>query len=316
MAITADSIYTGGAMDTASAGSHSVFVPEVWAPAIELAFKEKLVFGALATDLSAMVSGGGDTIHLPTIDQVASGDKTVETAISWATSAGVQTEETLSINKHTYSACLIEDILATTSSYQLTQMYAKELGYALAKSIDEYIESQVLESCKSAAGGINGIGLAGSPHLGAQSDWDLVLTSLLPEDQDLSNWVLVLPPATFANLANLVQLAYGTEGAPLGNKFTQTGAVTKLFGMDVFVSPNVTTGATNMDNAGGGTDTQNVEGYAIHKSSLYIAYAKNVNIKTFYDIDYLGTKMVADVMYGCTVRNASTTGQKRVHFMT
>ena len=314
MAIAADSIYTGGAMSGVT-DSHDVFVPEVWGPAIELAFKEKLVFGDLATDLSPMVAGGGDTIHLPTIDQVASGDKTAESAITWATSAAVQTQETLSINKHTYAACLIEDILATTSSYALTQMYAKELGYALAKSIDEYIETQVLASCQASGGGINGIGLAGSPHLGAASDWDLVLSSLLPEDQDLSNWVLVLPPATFANLANLVQLAYGTEGAPLGNKFTQTGAVTKLFGMDVFVSPNVTTGATNMD-SGGGTDTQNVEGYAIHKSSLYIAYAKNVNIKTFYDIDYLGTKMVADVMYGCTVRNSNTTRQKRVHFMT
>ena len=305
MAITADSIYTGGAL-SGETDSHDVFVPEVWGPAIELAFKEKLVFGALATDLSAMVGGGGDTIHLPTID---------ETAISWATGAQVQTEETLEVNKHTYSACLIEDILKTTSSYDLMTMYAKELGYALAKSIDEYIESQVLASCQSSAGGINGIALGGSPHLGAAADFDAILTSLLPEDQDLANWTLVLPPAIYANLANLVQLAYGTDQSPLGNKFTQTGGVGKLFGMNVLVSPNVTTATTDMD-SGGGSDDQDIEGYVIHNSSLYIAYSKNVNLKSFYDIDYLGTKLVADVMYGCTVRNASTTGQKRVHFMT
>ena len=173
MAIAADSIYTGGAMSGVT-DSHDVFVPEVWGPAIELAFKEKLVFGDLATDLSPMVAGGGATIHLPTIDQVASGDKTAEQAISWATSAAVQTEESLSVSKHTYAACLIEDIVATTSSYQLTQMYAKELGYALAKSIDEYIESQVLASCQSASGGINGIALSGSPHLGAAADFDAI----------------------------------------------------------------------------------------------------------------------------------------------
>ena len=68
MAITANSIYTGGAMSGVS-DSHDVFVPEVWGPAIELAFKEKLVFGSLATDLSPMVANGGDLIHLPTIDQ-------------------------------------------------------------------------------------------------------------------------------------------------------------------------------------------------------------------------------------------------------
>ena len=314
MAITANSIYTGGAMSGAT-DSHDVFVPEVWGPAIELAFKEKLVFGSLATDLSPMVSNGGDTIHLPTIDQIASGDKTAESAISWATGAGVQTEESLSVSKHTYSACLIEDILATTSSYDMMTMYAKELGYALAKSIDEYIESQVLASVQSSGGGINGIALSGTPHLGAVADFDAILTSILPEDPDTANWTMVLPPTIFANLANLVQLAYGTDQSPLGNKFTQTGGVGKLFGMDVLVSPNVTTATTDMD-TGGGADNQEVEGYLVHKSSLYIAYSKSVNLKTDYSIDYLGTKMVADVMYGCTVRNASTTGQKRVHFMT
>ena len=314
MAIAANSIYTGGAMSDQT-DSHDVFVPEVWGPAVELAFKEKLVFGALAKDLSQMVSGGGDTVHLPTIDQIASGDKTAEQAITWASSAAVQTEETLTISKHTYSACLIEDIVKTTSSYDLMTMYAKELGYALAKSIDEYIESQVLASCQASGGGINGIGLGGTPHLGAASDFDLILSALLPEDPDLANWTLVLPPAIFANLANLVQLAYGTDQSPLGNKFTQTGGVGKLFGMNVLVSPNVTTATTDMDTSGS-ADNQEVEGYAIHNSSLYIAYSKNINLKTDYDIDYLGTKLVADVMYGCTVRNASTTGQKRVHFMT
>ena len=314
MAIAAKSIYTGGAMSGVT-DSHDVFVPQVWGPAIELAFKEKLVFGSLATDLSPMVANGGDTINLPTIDQISSGDKTAEAAITYDTSAAAQTSETLSVSKHSYAACLIEDILATTSSYDLMTMYAKELGYALAKSIDEYIESQVLASCQASGGGINGIGVAGAPHLGASSDFDLILTSILPEDQDLGNWTLVLPPTIYANLANLVQLAYGTEGSPLGNKFTQTGGVTKLFGMDVMVSPNVTTATTDMD-SGGGTDNQDPEGYAIHKSSLYIAYSKNINLKTDYDIDYLGTKMVADVMYGCTVRNANTAGQKRVHFLT
>ena len=314
MAIAAKSIYTGGAM-SGETDSHDVFVPQVWGPAVELAFKEKLVFGSLATDLSPMVANGGDTINLPTIDQISSGDKTAEAAITYDTSAAAQTSETLSVSKHSYAACLIEDILATTSSYDLMTMYAKELGYALAKSIDEYIESQVLASCQASGGGINGIALGGSPHLGAAADFDAILTALLPEDQDLGNWTLVLPPTIYANLANLVQLAYGTEGSPLGNKFTQTGGVTKLFGMDVMVSPNVTTATTDMD-SGGGTDNQDPEGYAIHKSSLYIAYSKNINLKTDYDIDYLGTKMVADVMYGCTVRNANTAGQKRVHFLT
>ena len=314
MAIAATSIYTGGAMDTGTAGSHAVFVPEVWGPAVEKAFREKLVFGKLCSDLSPLVAGGADTINLPTIDTITSGDKSVETAISWGTSAAVQTQETLTINKHTFAACMIEDILATTSSYDLTKLYAKELGESLANAIDVHIESQILASLQGSGGGINPLTLAASPHMGAASDWDVILSTLLAEDQELSNWTVVLPPLIFANLANMVQLAYGTEGAPLGNKFTRDGADLKIFGMNVVCSPNVTVATTDMD-SGGGTENHNIEGYLIHKTALNIAFSKTVNIKTDYDIDYLGTKMVADVMYGVLVRNSATAGQQRVHFL-
>ena len=314
MAIAANSVYTGGALDTGSVGSHDVFVPEVWGPAVEKAFREKLVFGSLCTDLSPMIAGGGDTINLPTIDTIASGDLAAEGTISYGTSGQVQTQETLTVSKHTYAACLIEDILATTSSYQLTQIYAKELGESLANAIDVYIESQILASLQGSGGGVNPLTLAGSPHLGAASDFDVILSTLLAEDQELGNWTIVLPPLIYANLANLLQLAYGTDQAPLGNKFAQTGGVGKLFGMDVLVSPNITTATTDMD-SGGGTENHNIEGYLIHKTALSIAYAKDVNIKTDYSIDHLGTKMVADVMYGCLVRNSATEGQLRVHFL-
>ena len=135
MAIAADSIYTGGAMSGVT-DSHDAFVPEIWGPAIELAFKEKLILGGLATDLSAFVANGGDKIRMPQIDTITSGDKTAEAAITWGTGAAVQTDLELDVDKHTYAACMIEDILNVTSSYDLVNIYAKELGYALAKSID------------------------------------------------------------------------------------------------------------------------------------------------------------------------------------
>ena len=311
MAIAADSIYTGGAMSGVT-DSHDAFVPEIWGPAIELAFKEKLILGGLATDLSAFVANGGDKIRMPQIDTITSGDKTAEAAITWGTGAAVQTDLELDVDKHTYAACMIEDILNVTSSYDLVNIYAKELGYALAKSIDENIESKLLASCQASGGGINGIAL--SNDLGNVADFDTILGTVLVEDQDVANWNLVLHPTTFANLANLAQLSYGTSGSPLGQTFTNTGQVLNLFGMGVFVSPNVTNSATDMD-SGGGTDTQTPIGYVVHKSALYTAFSRNVNLKTFYDIDYLGTKMVADVMYGCKVNSANTAGQKRVHFL-
>ena len=182
----------------------------------------------------------------------------------------------------------------------------------MAKAIDVHIESLLLASCQASGGGINGIAL--SNDLGNVADFDTILGTVLVEDQTVSNWNLVLHPTTFANLANLAQLSYGTSGSPLGQTFTNSGQVLNLFGMGVYVSPNVTNSATDMD-SGGGTDTQTPIGYVVHKSAIYTAFSKAVNLKTDYSIDYLATKMVADVMYGAKVNSNNTVGQKRVHFL-
>ena len=300
-------IATGGQND-ATNKSHDVFVPEIWGPAIELAMKEKLVFANYANDLSSFVAGGGDVIHLPQYDEISTGTKTPESAISYGTDGAAQTEITLNIDQHTYSAVLIEDILKVQSNYDLTGIYTIEMGYALAKKIDEYLESQLFDSFKASGGAINTIDLSGA--LDSAAKFDSILTQILAEDQDLTNWSLVLSPGAYADLANFVQLSYATNGAPLGQGFATTGQVGTLYGMSVAVSPNVTTASTDMD-TGGGADNQTAVGYCIHKSCMHIAYSQGVRMQADYDIDYLGTKLVGDMVYGCKVRNSSTTGQKR-----
>tara|TARA_B100001939_G_scaffold283195_1_gene252430 strand:- start:526 stop:1464 length:939 start_codon:yes stop_codon:yes gene_type:complete len=304
-------IATGGQND-ATNKSHDVFVPEIWGPAIELAMKEKLVFANYANDLSSFVAGGGDVIHLPQYDEISTGSKAAETKISYGNDGAAQTEITLNIDQHTYSAVLIEDILKVQSNYDLTGIYTREMGYALAKKIDEYLESQLFDSFKADGGAINTIDLSGA--LSSAANFDSILTQILAEDQDLTNWSLVLSPGAYADLANFVQLSYATNGAPLGQGFATTGQVGTLYGMPVAVSPNVTTASTNMD-TGGGTDNQTAIGYCIHKSCMHIAYSQGVRMQADYDIDYLGTKLVGDMVYGCKVRNSSTAGQKRAFIL-
>ena len=309
-------LMTGGGVAAAD-GTHSfdVFVPEVWAPAVELAFKNKLVFAGLATDLSPFVASGGDKIHIPTFDTIATGSKTPETAISYGVDGAAQTEETLTIDQHKYSATLVEDLLKVQSSYDLMGIYTNEMGYALANQIDDYIDSLLLASCQSAAGKINGIVTGSDLKSASNADFELILSNVLAQDPEVSNWTLVVSPAAFSTLSALVQLSYGTAAAPLGAGFGSTGQIATVFGMPIIMSPNVTTAQTNMDNAGGQTDNFTPIGYCVHKSALSIAYSSGVRMQADYDIDYLGTKMVADVIYGCNVRNSSTTGQRRVFIL-
>ena len=308
-------LMTGGGV-AANDGTHSfdVFVPEVWAPAVELAFKNKLVFAGLAKDLSPFVADGGDKIHIPTFDTIATGDKTPETAISYTADGAAQAEETLSINQHTYTATLIEDLLKVQSSYDLMGIYTSEMGYALANKIDDYIESLLLASCQSSSGKINSIVTGADLKSASNADFELILSNVLAQDPEVGNWTLVVSPAAFSTLAALVQLSYGTASAPLGAGFGTTGQVATVFGMPVVMSPNVTTATTDMDNDTG-TDNFTPIGYCVHKSAISIAFSQGVRMQADYDIDYLGTKMVADMVYGCNIMNSSTTGQRRVFIL-
>ena len=306
-------VITGGGIAPGDGtASHNVFVPEVWGPAIELAFKNKLVWGGLANDLSPFLANGGDTINIPKVDQIATGSKVPEAAISYGVDGAAQTSMVLNVDKHTYSATLIEDLLKVQSSYPMMNIYAKEIGYALANSVDDYLESQVFDSFKSASGGINTIDCSGA--LDTLAKFDTILTNCLAEDQEVSNWTLVLHTSAFADLANFVQLSYATAGAPLGQGFATNGQVSTVFGMPVVMTPQITTASTDMDTSGS-ADAQTAIGYVVHKSLFYTAYSQGLRMQADYDIDYLGTKLVGDLIYGCKVNNSATTGQKRGFFL-
>ena len=190
-------------------------------------------------------------------------------------------------------------------------IYTQEMGYALANKIDDYLESQVLAACQSATGTVNKIATAGTLASANNADFKLILEAILPEDPDVANWTLIVSPQHYATLSSLVQLSYGTAAAPLGAGFGSSGQIATVFGIPVVMSQAVTTAATEMDTSGGG-DQVSPMGYVIHKSAMHIAYSQGVRMQADYDIDYLGTKMVADMIYGCTIRNSATAGQKRV----
>jgi len=123
---------------TGASGAADSFATEVWGAAVEVAIKEKLVLAKLCNDLTPLVSGQGEKIHLPKIDSVTAGDKGAG-AISWDTDGTDAGEETLSINKHKYAAVLINDVIQAQSNYDMLNMFAKELGYSIANAVDEVV---------------------------------------------------------------------------------------------------------------------------------------------------------------------------------
>ena len=133
----------GGIRDSGVEATLQNFIPEVWGASIMDYMEKNPVFGALANDMSAMVAGGGDRIHLPKHTEVTASDTygggsvAVETLIdsplAFDDSSAAEGEYTLDINQAIHSAISITDVAKIQSSYDVMDIYTKKLGYALAK---------------------------------------------------------------------------------------------------------------------------------------------------------------------------------------
>ena len=313
MAYNNNAVISGGLNGEGTRAAES-FATEVWGPAVEVAIKEKLVLANLCNDLSAFVSSQGEIIHLPKIDSIAAGTKG-EGAITWETSSSDASEELLNVDQHKYAAVLVEDVIKVQSNYDMMSLFAKELGYSIASAVDEAVDSAIIDSLKASGGGINQINLSATP-MGEEADFDLIATSCFAQDADPTAWTIVLAPGTYANMFNISDLSLATQGAALGGNFTNTGLVSKIYGFNVVMSPNVTTATTDMD-SGGGTDNKAPLGYVVHKSAAHIAFSQRARLQTQYDVDFLGTKIVADTIFGTLVRNtvSTSTGQGRAFLL-
>jgi len=283
------------------------FATEVWGPAVEVAMKDNLVLAGVCNDLSAFVATQGEKIHMPKIDQVTSGVKG-EGAISWLTNASDAGEEYLDVNTHQFAACVIEDVIKVQSNYDMMNLFAKELGYSIALNIESDINTALLVSLSSATGVINGVNVA---DMGTAADFPVILSKVLAEDTNPANWTMILNPTGYSNMAKLTDLSLGTA-APLGAGFAKNGLVGKVFGIDIVLSSVAQSAAYDFDTTGA-TDSKTPFGFLVHKSAMHIAYSVRPRLQAQYDVDHLGTKVVADTIYGIKIRNAVTAGQKRVH---
>ena len=260
------------------------FLPELWADLIYKYFEEKLVFKNTIEDYSALVQGGGDTVHIPEIAKMSASSLTDGAQISYVAPAETNTQ--LSIDKHFYSAKMFTDVLQVQSSYDLISAYAKAMSSALAKQVDSDIAAQLIQVNQGAT-------LATDDQITA-NEFEAAIAVLGENDIDYTSGdvYFVVNPTLYADMLNPA----GTFGAAFvrsditgfnsENSPALTGVVGRLMGMPVLMSNSLSTGGTN------------VSGVIYHKSACAMAVQRDIEVKESYDIDFLATKIVAHTLYG------------------
>ena len=288
-----------GSATTATTDQH--FIPEIWADGIYKFFERKSIFRGLVEDYSALVAGKGygDAINIPEMSLISASDKGVGADVSYDATATTTTQ--LSINKHKYVAKLFEDVALIQSEADLVEKYSRMMGEALARQVDADIWTEL----KSLEDSLN---LSADDTLTA-GKFEEALATLGEADVPYMDGecAMVVNPTLFADILNpssgVAQYFIRNDAVGEGNRGLRSGMVGSLYGIDVYMSNTV----DKADEGGAGANT--ISGAIFHKSAVVFASQQEVRVQSEYSVDALGTKVVADLLYG--VKRIDDTDNKK-----
>lgn len=272
------------------------FIPEVWKEAILDYAERTFRLRNQVTNVSDIANG--DVFHVPRVSQETAAAKSADTAVTY--SAQTDGETQITINQHAYEAKRIEDIVRVQSSYDLFSLYAKSMGYGLAKKIENYLAVDIIQSAS-----------ANDVTLSTDNTFTTALVrsglqKLLDQGVDYTNGETYFygSPAAYMSLMSLGEFSdfqeRGPESSGVGPNIS--GQLGMIYGMPVFTS-------TDWDDDGGtGDETASI----FTKDSVLFAMQMEPRVQSEYDIDHLATSVVADVLFGASLTQAAGTAAGQV----
>jgi hypothetical protein len=249
------------------------------------------------TNVSDLVSG--DTVHVPRVSEETAAAKSAGSAVTY--SANTDGEASISIDQHAYEAKRIDDIVRVQASYDLFSLYAKSMGYGLAKKVENYLAVDIIQSAT-----------ANDVTLSADNTFTTALVrsgmqKLLDIGVDYTDGDthFYASPAGYMSLMSLGEFSDFQERGPEaggGAGPNVTGQLGSIYGMPVYTS-------TDWDDDGGtGDETASI----FTKDSVLLAMQMEPRVQSEYDIDHLATSVVADVLFGASLTQAAGTAAGQI----
>lgn len=285
---------TGGMLGAAHTTSTADdFVPELWSEGIYRYFERGTIFKNLVEDYSSLVKGSGDIVNIPQIDFDASSDKAANTLVTYDATATTVTQ--LAIDKHKYNAMLFEDVLLIQSNADLVAKYTQMFGEALARAVDADIWAEL--------DGVNEGATLGTDDVITAAEFQAALANLGENDVPYmdGDCSFVVNPTLAADImdpnAGISKNFWRADASGSGTVLYEGGTkgfIGKLFGINVYMSNTVATAGTA------------ISGAIFHKSAAVCAVQQDVRVQSEYSIDALGTKVVADMIYGAKLIDSAS----------
>jgi N4-gp56 family major capsid protein len=256
-----------------------VFIPEIWSGKALVARQAQLVFAKLVDTQYKEELRFGDTIHVPSVGNLASRSKSANTAITFETITETNTD--ITVSTHDYAAMAVESITKVQANRDLMATYSGKLGYALALAIDDVLAGYPDNFSQFV--GTLAVGLTYQDLLRARQYLD---DAEAPED----GRVIVVSPAEEANFLQMdhfINKDYITAGGSTQTSDLSRGFIGNWMGMPVHKSTNVE-----------GTNVGGHDNAMFQKEALTLVVQMEPKIETMRDIDYLCDKVAIQQLHG------------------
>ena len=264
------------------------FIPQMWRDAILDYAERRFQLRNQVLDFSSMVANGGDILNIPKVAEETAAAKSADTAVTY--SANTDGVIQLSLDQHQYEAKRIEDIVRVQESADLFSAYARSMGYALAKKVENYLAVDILQAATG-----NDVTLS-ADNTATTALVRSGLQKLLDAGYDYTDGdtFFYASPALYMSLMSLGDFT-SAEKRGDGTGPNVTGNIMNIYGMPVFAS-------TDWDDDGG---TGDETGSIFNRNGVYFAQQIAPRVQSSYDIDHLATSVVADVLFGAVLSHAA-----------
>jgi hypothetical protein len=265
------------------------FIPEMWRDAIMDFAMRKFQLRNQVSDFSSLMSGGGDILHIPKVTEETAATLSSGSAVTYG--ANTDGEVQLTVDQHAYEAKRIGDHVRIQESADLFNAYAKSMGYAIAKYIENYIAVSVIQTATG-----NDVSLS-DDNTFTTALIRSGLQKLLDANHDYADGetYFYMSPAAYMSALSL-QDFYDASRRGDGTNPNVSGSVGQIYGVPTFVS-------TDFDDDGGtGDETAAI----FKKEAIYFAAQLQPRVQSAYDIDYLSTSVVVDCLFGACLSHATS----------
>ena len=270
-----------GATEFIDVTTAAVMIPTIWSKYVIRAREQKLCFARLFTRKYEDDLTYGATINVPGVSHLTARTKNMSANTAVLFETNTESTTAITIGTWGYAAMATETATKKQTYKDQMELYAPEMGYALALQVDDDIAALVDDLST------NAVGTLGSPptyeqFIGAR-------TKLNNANVPRKGRFAIYSPASEEGFLQLDQFVNNDYSKLQGgvDDDDDMGFIGRWFRMPIYVSTNVE-----------GDDTVGHDNVMAHSEAMTVVMQMEPTTHKWLDINYLADKVVVEQLYG------------------